>query len=381
MTEGKGKCPHGEFDLRTGCPQCTAERENAEVNSPANIAERIKEAEAAAVGKEVPRIIVKVKYFSETTEELSAREYTYFTAEPLALGEVVKVPVRDTFGKAKVSTINVPEAEIENFKDKVKTIPPGSIIRPVQEEQRPELGESPEHRFREAVATDTALKEDAVYMALTNETALALRPGEDVEARGYFKEALELRKYAEARVITTVEGVKLATDDLSIIAKLKKVMENKRKAILDPLRLQADAIRETYSSLMDPVFRADRITREKILAFNQEQERIRLQQEDINRKRLEAAQQEAALNNGEITESVNLVEVTEAPAKSVSTEMGTSGQRDNWKWEVVDPLLVPREYMMIDTAMLSAIAKKHHDQKQIPGIRFYNEPIITVRAR
>lgn len=212
------------------------------------------------------------------------------------------------------------------------------------------------------------------------QTVLALRPGEDVEAHGYFEEALGLLKYAEARVIASVKDVKVATDDLSLIAKLKKVMENKRKSLLDPLRLQADAIRETYSSLMDPVFRADRITKDKILAFNQEQERIRLEQEDINRKRLEAAEAEMRLK-GELTESVNLVEVAPEAPKSVSTDMGTSGQRDNWKWEVVDFALLPDEYKVVDSSILTAVAKKHHDQKQVPGVRFYNEPIIAVRAR
>lgn len=212
------------------------------------------------------------------------------------------------------------------------------------------------------------------------QTALALRPGEDVEARGYFEEALKALKHAEARVIASVEDVKVATDDLSLIAKLKKVMENKRRSLLDPLKLQAEAIRETYSSLMDPIFRADRITRDKILGFNQEQEHRRLEQEDINRKRLEAAEAEMRLK-GELSESVNLVEVAPETPKKVSTDMGTSGQRDNWKWEVVDFALLPDEYKVVDSSMLTAVAKGHHDQKQVPGVRFYNEPIIAVRAR
>ncbi|MBA7645680.1 hypothetical protein ES703_53438 [subsurface metagenome] len=213
------------------------------------------------------------------------------------------------------------------------------------------------------------------------ETALALAPGADVEAMSYYDEAQKALKYAEARVIATVEDVKVATDDLSIISKLKKVMENKRKSLLDPLKLQSEAIRETYSTLMDPIFRADKITRDKILAFNQEQDRIRREQEEVNRLRMEAAQKEAALKGGELTEPVNLVKVTPEPAKKVSTDMGTTGMVDHWKYEIVDPLAVPREYLVIDTAMLTAIAKKHHDQKQIPGVRFYNEPIIAVRAR
>lgn len=213
----------------------------------------------------------------------------------------------------------------------------------------------------------------------TAETALATKPGADLEVISYYTEALKLRKYAEERVISSVEDVKVATDDLSVISKLKKAMENKRKEYLEPLRTQAEAIRETYSTLMDPILGADKITRDKMLDFNREQERIRAEQEEINRKRQEAAEAEMKLK-GELTESVNLVEV--APeVKRVSTEMGTAGMKDNWKYEVVDFSAVPDEYKVIDSSLLTAIARKHHDRKPVTGIRFYNEPVIAVRAK
>lgn len=212
------------------------------------------------------------------------------------------------------------------------------------------------------------------------ETAIALRQGEDIEVQGYFEEAVKLLEYAESRVIKTPEDVKSANDDLSAISKLKKVMENKRKSYLDPLKLQTEAIRETYDYLMMPVLQADRLTRVQILDFNKEQNRIRLEQEEINRKRKEAAEAEMRLT-GELSESVNLVKVAPEPAKSVSTDMGSTGMVDHWRYEVVDFALLPDEYKVVDGSLLTAVAKKHHDQKQIPGVRFYNEPIIAVRAR
>lgn len=212
------------------------------------------------------------------------------------------------------------------------------------------------------------------------ETALATRLGSDIEVMGYYNEALKLQQYAESRVITTVEDVKLANDDLSIISRLKKAMDSKRSEYLEPLKAQTEAIRDTYNYLMAPVIEADKVTRDKILGFSKEQERIRREQEEINRKRQEAAEAEMRLN-GELSESVNLVEVVPEAPKRVSTDMGTTGQRDNWKWEVVDFALLPDEYKVVDSSLLTAVAKKHHDQKPVPGVRFYNEPIIAVRAR
>ena len=212
------------------------------------------------------------------------------------------------------------------------------------------------------------------------ETALALRPGEDVEARGYFQEALKLLAWAQGRVIATLEDNKAATDDLSIIAKLKKAMEGKRKEYLEPLKAQTEAIRETYNYLMTPVLEADKITRDQMLAYTREQEDKRREEERINALRLEAAQAEMELK-GELTEPVNLVEVSPEAPKRVSTDMGTAGQRENWKWEVIDFSIVPDEYKIINAGMLTPVVKASKGKITIPGVRVYNEPIIAVNVR
>ncbi len=214
----------------------------------------------------------------------------------------------------------------------------------------------------------------------SSEAVLVPQPGEDVEARGYYLQAKALLAYAEKRVIASLEDNKLANDDLAIISKLKKAMEAKKREYLDPLRNQAEAIRETYTTLMEPVIAAEGLTKGKMLKYDADQDRIRKEQEEINRKRIEAAEAEMKLK-GKLTEGVNLVEVIPEPSKRVSTEMGSSSQRDVWKFEIVDLDALPREYMIPDLVMLNAIAKNQHDQKKIAGVRFYNEPTIATRAR
>jgi len=210
-------------------------------------------------------------------------------------------------------------------------------------------------------------------------TAVALRPGEDIEAHGYYEESLRILEYAKGRVIATLEQAQSATDDLALISKLTKLMEAKRKALLAPLEAQKKEIRDTYDYLMLPIQEANKVTRSNMLDYDMKQRRIQLEQEEINRKRLEAAEAEMRLK-GELTESVNLVEVTEAPER-VRTDMGLSTTTDRWKYRVDNPALLPREYMMPDDAMLSSIAKKHHDKKPVPGVTFYNDPFITVRTK
>ena len=186
------KCPkhNTEFEITKGCPECLAEMWKPDAAGP---------------------YYVKVSYISEKTQELSEREYTYFADDPLKVGYVVSVPVRDTTTKAKVTAINVPAIEIEAFKDKVKTIPPGASIP---------AGLTTEAELTEAGASEasTMAEEPDVFTLpedLIPETALALPLGADVEVMSYFEEAQKLQQYAEARVIKTAEDVRVATDDLT----------------------------------------------------------------------------------------------------------------------------------------------------------------------
>ena len=386
----KGICEkHGEFILTEGCPHCIAERRNDWTNP-------IWEEQSAH------EQIVKVRYFSEVSQELSPREYTYYSADRLKVGEIVTVPVRDTIGKAKVSAVDVPKAEIASFKDKVKTIPTGSVVtdktiegmeREAEAreqvamerltgvgEEEPEPEElTPEEELEQAPFLKQ-IEKDIGAVEPVAETAIVLRPGEDIEAHGYFGEAMKFLEDAERRVITTVEDLKMATDDLSLISKLKTVMENKRKSLLEPLKFQSDAIRATYDYLMVPILQAGSLTREKMLSFDAEQKRIRREQEEINRQKAELAVREAALK-GHAVEPIELVEVTPEAPKRVQTDMGTVGQSANWKWEVVDFALVPDGYKMINAGVLTPVVKASKGKITIPGIRIYNEPIIAVRTK
>ena len=82
---------------------------------------------------------------------------------------------------------------------------------------------------------------------------------------------------------------------------------------------------------------------------------------------------------GELTESVNLVEVSSEAPKRISTGMGTVGQRMIRKWEVIDAAQVPEEYKILDSAKITKVVKA--GIPSIPGIRIYEEPILTVNAR
>jgi len=423
----KGKCKHGEFELMEGCPQCIEERRK-QINPDQPAPEPGMNLGGNTLSGEFVLHLIKVQYYSSTSGELSSREYTYFSEERVSIGDIMTVPVRDTTGKARVRAIDVPDSEIAAFRDKVKVIPSGSIlghaedgeenevtvaeetIRPEQEEMEaglnfegltlidyshpafspdPNAWRTGEEEIRTVSPEEEvpmgglakAVQEAGAKVTVVNvpETAIALRPGEDIEVRSYYEEAQKLLEYANARKIDGAIAMKDASADLAIISRVKKQMEAKKKEKLEPSKIEAEAIRDTYNYLMNPILEAEKITKGKMLDFNANLDRIRREQGEINRKRMEAAEQEMKLT-GELSQSVDLVEESAPAQKLVRTDLGTSSQRDNWQFEVVDIDAIPRPYMMPDMVMLGAIAKKYHDQKPVPGVRFFNKPIIATRT-
>lgn len=117
-------------------------------------------------------------------------------------------------------------------------------------------------------------------------------------------------------------------------------------------------------------------------AWTQEQKKKATEQEEINRLRIEAAKKEAVLNRtGEITEDLSTLQAPVHVPTLTQTDVGAFGQRANWIYEIVDFKLLPHEYWIPDHAQLQAIAKAHHDKKQVPGVIFKNVPTSQLRRK
>ena len=203
-------------------------------------------------------------------------------------------------------------------------------------------------------------------------------PTQDQSVVALYNEAQKLQEYANSRVIVSADDTKAATNDLSLIAKLKKAMEAKRKDYLQPFQEHVKEVNEAYKTLMVPVEQADFVTRQKVMAYQREQARIAAEQEEINRLRMEAAQKEAALNNGEIKEAVNLVEIQEVQ-KKVVTDMGSLGTMKVRKFAVEDITKVPAEYLRVDEVAIGKLVRA--GIPSIPGIKIWTEETLKVSSK
>lgn len=64
--------------------------------------------------------IIKCRFLRDG--EPYGREYSYLTNEPVAVGDIVQADTQRGTADLLVTALNVPEAEVESFKDKLKYI-------------------------------------------------------------------------------------------------------------------------------------------------------------------------------------------------------------------------------------------------------------------
>lgn len=209
-------------------------------------------------------------------------------------------------------------------------------------------------------------------------TLALIKPDQDALVINFWHQAWGQLRYATCLTIAEAEDLKLATDGLSVISKLKKAVGEKQKEYLQPFKEHIAEVNEAFKRLMEPILAADSLTRVKVAAYYAEQARIRREQEEVNRLRMEAAEKEMELE-GELSEPVGLVEVTQEPAKAVQTDMGTSGMAKIWKFEVIDFSLLPDRFKMENATLIGKVVRA--GEREIPGVKIWSEDTLRVTAR
>lgn len=192
-------------------------------------------------------------------------------------------------------------------------------------------------------------------------------------------EAQAIAERAEAFTVTSEADVKAATNDLSIIAGVKKKIEGKKKEYLEPLETHKKSITAAFALLLDPITSADKSLRSKTNTYLTEQRERAAEAEKIAREEQDLARRKAELNGTPAPEPEKIP--TTFIQQTYRAELGMSGQMDVWKWEPVNKALIPAEYWKLDDAKITAEVKASKGSKVIAGIRVFNEPTLRVEAR
>ena len=188
----------------------------------------------------------------------------------------------------------------------------------------------------------------------TNTAIIKIKPEIDFGLIGLNGQINYLMAWADKRVITTDADLSPATDDLSLIAKLKKAVTEKKDGYCKPIKAHLDDVTKVFNEILVKLAQADTTNRQKIKDYQLTVARKAAEIEALNRAKIELAREEAWLSGtGEITIDTTPLEA-QAPVSKV-------------------------EYLVIDAAKIGKVVRA--GLRNIPGIRIYSEDTLRVTTR
>lgn len=132
-----------------------------------------------------------------------------------------------------------------------------------------------------------------------------------------------------------------------------------------------------------PLVEAEKYIKQQIAGYVAEIDRKRLEAELEERKRQEAIRKEQLAIESTDKEELSDQEMPDfTPVATVSKPQleGVSIRKD-WRWEIVDPLKIPREYLTIDPIAISQEVNRSKEKTNIPGIRVFQKDTVSVRNK
>jgi hypothetical protein len=179
-----------------------------------------------------------------------------------------------------------------------------------------------------------------------------------------------------------------ATDWAKRIITLKKDTDTAKKAAVAPLKDAIAEVEAPYKNLIAEVEKLEVMFRQKITAYHlaekkKEEERLKAGREK-QLAELAAAQAEASIagradDAQALQKAIDHTEDAPVEAKSVVRGFkGTSSSlRKSWKFEVLDPAAVPREYCEpSDKKIRAAVAE---GARNIAGVRIWLDEQAVIR--
>ena len=116
-----------------------------------------------------------------------------------------------------------------------------------------------------------ALEEDMEATPDSSVAVINIAPADDLAVRDLKEEIIKLSNYATFRVIKCDDDLTPATDDLALIARLKKALKEKQDEYVKPIKAHLDKVQFVFKDLLACLDDIDKTNREKIAAYRAEQ--------------------------------------------------------------------------------------------------------------
>lgn len=195
----------------------------------------------------------------------------------------------------------------------------------------------------------------------------------------YDRELDFLVKRAQEVEVRDEGSLRLAVETAAAAKKLDGAIEKLRKQYVEEPNRFIRAVNNLAKRYQDRLKQVESGLKRKISEYQYQLE--------LERRKAEAAAQEEARKLQERLQAEAQAAGVEAPqvvapvipekATTVRTAEGSAIQRTQWTFEVVDPALVPREYLTVDEKAIRAAVKA--GVREIPGVRIYEEFVTVIR--
>lgn len=225
-------------------------------------------------------------------------------------------------------------------------------------------------------------------------TVIEVKPIDTKSARESTEIAEGLMNETSLFKIKTQIDYELAADMLKRIKSKYNEVDNIRKNITKPLDMAKKAVMELFNKPLTLLSNAESKLKENMIAFHNEQERIRKAEEEKLRKKAEEEElkkkealevrAQKAEEKGDTEKANELREKKEdifvpTPILSEPEQPKGISYKTLWSAEIVDQSQIPREYLIPNMQLLDKLASVYKDTKEIPGIKFVSKKILSGR--
>jgi len=211
--------------------------------------------------------------------------------------------------------------------------------------------------------------------------------------------AMEIASVASvAIVIHTADDYRAAGEQLTRIKHAAIQLEELRLSLTRPLDESKKRIMAMFARPKDDLDGAEAKLKRAMLAYNTEQDRIRREAEarlraeaEAEEKRQEAQRKaalDAALESGDAAKAEEIINTPTVPPPPVAVvpqaippKVAGVSTRKIWTWKIINPDLIPRDYLLINESMLTAVAKSGKGAVKVPGVEFYQVESIAAGGR
>lgn len=229
---------------------------------------------------------------------------------------------------------------------------------------------------------------------MTTETQT--KPIEIPGAKELMNQSEEMKVAALALKVTDAESFQYADGMLGSFRALRKKIEAAFKPTIDAAKQTVAKAKEGLetaqafqSTHTQPLLDGEIDIKNKMLYWKQQEtERIRKEQDELDKK-VRAEQEDAKLKRaaeaekrGDTKAAERIISAPIAPAPNIARSLpktASFSSREHWDFRIIDPALIPREFLEIDETRIRRVVTAMKGTTKIPGVEVFRNDIPAGR--